>query len=239
MKFAIIAAGEGSRLQQEGVSLPKPLVPINGEAMIDRLLRIFRNNGADEIVIIVNTLNPKTEEHIRQLQASGQNDIRLVVKTTPGSMHSFAALAPFLHEGPFCLTTVDTIFSEAEFGRFIEHFKDSGMDGCMAVTSYIDDEKPLYVRTEENRMITGFIDANEGDKYISGGIYALRPRALDTLGRCMREGLTRMRSFQRGLIEDGLRLEACPFTKILDVDHAGDIAKAEAFLTQESEQNHE
>ena len=41
MKFAIIAAGEGSRLSQEGVTLPKPLVRIGGEAMIDRLLRIF------------------------------------------------------------------------------------------------------------------------------------------------------------------------------------------------------
>ena len=37
MKYAIIAAGEGSRLQQEGIDLPKPLVPIGGEAMNDRL----------------------------------------------------------------------------------------------------------------------------------------------------------------------------------------------------------
>ncbi|EJW94426.1 protein containing Nucleotidyl transferase domain protein, partial [gut metagenome] len=56
MKYAIIAAGEGSRLQQEGVNLPKPLVRIGGESMIDRLIRIFRNNGAEEICIIVNTL---------------------------------------------------------------------------------------------------------------------------------------------------------------------------------------
>ena len=41
MRYAIIAAGEGSRLAQEGISLPKPLVKINGEAMIDRLIRIF------------------------------------------------------------------------------------------------------------------------------------------------------------------------------------------------------
>ena len=39
MKFAIIAAGEGSRLQQEGVELPKPLVKVCGEALIDRLIR--------------------------------------------------------------------------------------------------------------------------------------------------------------------------------------------------------
>ena len=141
MKYAIIAAGEGSRLQQEGVALPKPLVKLRGEAMIDRLLRIFRNNGAEEIVVIVNRLNPLTEHHLRELQAQGlADDVRLVVKTTPSSMHSFAELAPYLGDGPFCLTTVDTIFRETEFADYIRHFQQTALDGCMAVTDYIDDE---------------------------------------------------------------------------------------------------
>ena len=37
-------------------------------------------------------------------------------------------------------------------------------------------------------------------------------------------------NFQRQLVADGLRLKAYPFTKILDVDHVGDIVKAENFL---------
>ncbi|MBQ5825956.1 MAG: NDP-sugar synthase, partial [Bacteroidaceae bacterium] len=78
--------------------------------------------------------------------------------------------------------------------------------------------------------ITAFNDANCGDQYISGGIYALSPRALVTLHRCMAEGQSRMRNFQRGLIQDGLHLRAYPFSKILDIDHAEDIQKAEAFL---------
>lgn len=45
MKFAIISAGEESRLSQEGVALPKPLVQLNGVAMIDRLIRILSVMG--------------------------------------------------------------------------------------------------------------------------------------------------------------------------------------------------
>ncbi len=236
MKFAIIAAGEGSRLQQEGVSLPKPLVKLCGEAMIDRLIRIFRQNGATEIVVIVNTLNPLTEQHLRRLQAEGfADDVRLVVKSTPSSMHSFAELAPYLSGSDFCLTTVDTIFDEGEFAAYISHFKQSAHDGCMAVTDFIDDESPLYVATDNELHITGFHDSPEpGDKFISGGIYCLRPSALDVLHHCMEQGKSRMRNFQRELVAEGLRLEACPFSKILDVDHATDIAKAEAFLTDHS-----
>lgn len=229
MKFAIIAAGEGSRLRQEGVETPKPLVKIAGECMIDRLVRIFRDNDAEEICIIVNTLHPETEQHIRALGAA---DIRLVVKSTPSSMHSFMEMSSCLGDAPFCLTTVDTVFREQEFADYIRHFKESGLQGCMAVTDYIDDEKPLYVGTDEKLRITGFHDCNEGDRYISGGIYCLHPVALRTLHTCISEGKSRMRNFQRALVDDGLQLEAYPFSKIIDVDHAGDIAKAEQFIRE-------
>ena len=39
-----------------------------------------------------------------------------------------------------------------------------------------------------------------------------------------------MRNFQRGLIEDGLQLMAFPFSKVLDIDHASDVEKAEEYL---------
>lgn len=233
MKFAIISAGEGSRLAQEGVELPKPLVQLNGEAMIDRLIRIFMANGAEEIVIIINNEVQQTKEHLQHLVADTDLPIRLVVKTTPSSMHSFFELSPYLKDDKFCLTTVDTIFREDEFARFIEAFKQTEYDGCMAVTDFIDDEKPLHISTDEELDITGFHDtATPQCKYISGGIYCLTPKAIDTLQWCMDNNMSRMRNFQRQLVADGLRLKACPFTKILDVDHASDIAKAEDFLNQ-------
>lgn len=231
MKFAIISAGEGSRLSQEGVRLPKPLVQLNGTAMIDRLVRIFTANGADEIVVIINNEVPLTKTHLAELAQTSEVPLRVIVKTTPSSMHSFYELSPYLKGDCFCLTTVDTVFREDEFARFIEAFKASDKDGMMAVTDYIDDEKPLYIGTDPALNITGFYDTPMADtKYISGGIYCLSPRSIETLEACIREGKSRMRNFQRQLVTDGLRLEAYPFSKILDVDHADDIQKAEAFL---------
>lgn len=233
MKYAIIAAGEGSRLAQEGITLPKPLVKLNGQPLIDRLVCIFSENDAEEICIIVNRLRPETEAHVRQLmETPGHAPIRLVVKTTPSSMHSFAELAPWLEGSPFCLTTVDTIFREDDFAGYIRRFREGTEDGLMAVTDYIDDEKPLYVGTDETMTITGFHDTCQNDTYISGGIYALRPQALQTLRRCMKEGKSRMRNYQRALVEDGMKLKAWPMSKILDVDHASDIEKAEEFLRE-------
>lgn len=233
MTFAIIAAGEGSRLAEEGVALPKPLVKLNGTAMIDRLIHIFTQNGADKIVIIINNEMELVKAHLQNAKVSSRIPLELVVKSTPSSMHSFYELSKHLNDEKFCLTTVDTIFKEEEFSRFIEYFRCSEADGCMAVTDFIDDEKPLYISTDKELTITGFFDLPpEGNKFISGGIYCLTPPALKTLSDCMDKGLSRMRNFQRQLVADGLTLKAYPFKKIVDVDHAGDIEKAEAFLNE-------
>lgn len=229
MTFAILAAGEGSRLAQEGIELPKPLVRVNGEAMIDRLIRIFRKNGAEAIYIITNNLTPLTQKHLLQLQAMDER-IHLVVKTTPSSMHSFYELRKLMGNGKFCLTTVDTIFREDEFEQYIHAWEQSQEDGLMAVTDYIDDEKPLYIATNNDLSITGFLD-DEPQHFISGGIYGLNESSYSIIDKCIAEGQSRMRNFQRQLIKEGLRLKAYPFSKILDVDHACDIEKAEAFLT--------
>ena len=232
-QFAIIAAGEGRRLSEEGVAQPKALVPLNGEPLLTRLVRIFQACDAERIVIIVNDINPLAERHVRHLMAQpGGENIHLVVQTTPSSMHSFHDLAEHLPDEPFCLTTVDTIFREADFRDYLDYFAQSDADGVMGVTDYVDDEKPLYVETNEALDITAFLDTATTCKYISGGIYGLTAPALKTLQRCMAEGQSRMRNYQRGLIADGLRLKAFPFSKILDVDHASDIVKAEEFLTQ-------
>ena len=230
MKFAILAAGEGSRLAQEGVELPKPLVKVNGEAMIDRIIRIFNDCGAEDIYIITNNLTELTQNHLRQLQENDEN-IHLIVKTTPSSMHSFYELRKVMGNGKFCLTTVDTIFREDEFKQYIQAWKNADADGLMAVTDYIDDEKPLYIATDEQLNITAFLD-DEPQPYISGGIYGLSDTSFPVIDKCISEGQSSMRYFQRQLVKDGLHLKAYPFSKILDVDHASDIEKAEAFLNE-------
>jgi Nucleoside-diphosphate-sugar pyrophosphorylase involved in lipopolysaccharide biosynthesis/translation initiation factor 2B, gamma/epsilon subunits (eIF-2Bgamma/eIF-2Bepsilon) len=237
MNYAIIAAGEGSRLAQEGVQRPKPLVEINGMPLLERLISIFCKNDATSISIIVNEEMKEVHQHIETLKTKLPKGLpfHVIVQSTPSSMHSFFGLSPFLKDGKFCLTTVDTIFKEDEFSSYIKAFEqDKENDGMMAVTDFVDDEKPLYVAVNENNMlITGFLDPKDGkEKYVSGGIYCLTPKAIETLNKCIENHVSRMRNYQRQLIADGLLLKAYPFKKIVDVDHAEDIKKAEAFLKE-------
>ena len=235
MKFAIIAAGDGSRLAQEGVTEPKPLVKVRGERLIDRLIRIFMENNATEIVVICNEQMFDVANHLKMIQAKGLNGLpiplRFVVKSTPSSMHSFYELRDFLRDEPFILTTVDTIFDESEFHDYVLSFQDKiahGTAALMGVTDYIDDEKPLYVGVDNVMRINGYYDNAQVDsRFISAGIYGLTASSLDILESCIEKAESRMRNFQRALVAAGLRMEAYPLTKVFDIDHIEDIRKAD------------
>ena len=233
MNYAIIAAGEGSRLAQEGVKKPKPLVELNGEPMIGRLINVFTRCNAESISIIVNNEMKEVKAYLDTLNPGVPFNV--VVKSTPSSMHSFFELSRVMKKGKFCLTTVDTIFREDDFARYIAAFEaDTVSDGMMAVTPFIEDEKPLYVDVDNNMNIRAFRDAAyEGARFISGGVYALNDKAITVLEDCMSRGIARMCNFQRALIDAGLSLKAYPIEKIVDVDHAGDIEVAERFLRGE------
>jgi len=235
MKFAIIAAGDGSRLAQEGITEPKPLVKVRGERLIDRLIRIFMENNATEIVVICNEQMYDVASHLKMIQDEGLNGLpiplRFVVKSTLNSMHSFYELRDFLRDEPFILTTVDTIFDESEFHDYVLSFQDKiahGTAALMGVTDYIDDEKPLYVGVDNVMRINGYYDNAQVDsRFISAGIYGLTASSLDILESCIEKGEGRMRNFQRALVAAGLRMEAYPLTKVFDIDHIDDIRKAD------------
>ena len=231
MNYAIIAAGEGSRLAQEGVAKPKPLVELQGEPMIGRLINIMLRCNAQSISIIVNERMTEVREFLQCLELPVP--FNLVVQTTPSSMHSFWHLSHVIPDGKFCLTTVDTIFREEDFKGYINAFEaDDDHDGMWAVTPFVDDEKPLWVDVDEQMNITAFRDKGWDEaRYVSGGVYAMTHKAFPVLDYCIENGISRMRNFQRALLEHGRQLKAYSIDKIIDVDHASDIATAQRFLS--------
>lgn len=232
MNYAIIAAGEGSRLAQEGVTKPKPLVELNGAPMIGRLIDIFTRCNAESISIIVNEEMTEVKSYLDTIKLN--IPLTVVVKSTPSSMHSFYELSRVMKSGKFCLTTVDTIFKESDFAKYISAFEaDTEHDGMMAVTPYIEDEKPLYVEVDNELNILAFRDSYWREaQFVSGGVYALNDKSISVLKDCIEQGISRMRNFQRTLVASGLRLKAYPIAKIIDVDHAGDIPLAESFIKE-------
>ncbi len=230
MNYAIIAAGEGSRLKQEGFKSLKPLVKINGEYLIERLIRIFKQNNAQSISIIIN-------EHSQELQdflfsKDFGVEINLIIKSTPSSLHSFWNILQNNDFNQCCLTTIDTIFNENDFQKYISYFQNhKDIDALMATTRFVDDEKPLYILSDNDKILDFKDDNSNGDcSIVSAGIYCFRNKALLVANKAVSEGISRMRNYQRMLIKEGLDVRSFLFGKVIDIDHLQDIAKAEQLL---------
>lgn len=230
MNYAIIAAGESSRLKAEGLKTPKHLIKLDGEYLIERIIKIAYRNKAEKVFCIINENEPELKEYL-----TGNNfplPVECIVKNTQSSMHSLFALAPYLLENPFCLLTTDSVFDENEFIDFINYAAlQKDVDGILAVSSYFDDEKPLCVEMDSDNTIVKFSDTEEGYKWATGGIYYLSPKIFEQMDYALHNGISRLRNFLKLLVNSNYNLKGFSFSKIIDVDHVSDIIKAEEFLT--------
>lgn len=117
MNLALIASAENSPMRIEGLDVPKHLIRINGEYIIERTIRVARIKGINEIFCIINENEHELEEYL--LSGNFGIPLHLFVKTTSSSIHSLFVLASFLMYEPFILLTTHNVFDENEFLIFL------------------------------------------------------------------------------------------------------------------------
>ena len=145
-------------------------------------------------------------------------------------MHSLFALAPHLKSGQFLLSTVDAVFREDEFASYLHHAgENQTADGILAITDFIDDENPLYVRLDESRRIKSF-SKSESSPWITGGLYIFNPKIFDEMDAVLKKKIERLRNFLGHLVERGYNIEGYPFSKMIDIDHVRDIDTAREWI---------
>lgn len=57
MRAIILAAGMGTRLRPLTLTTPKPLIPVQGEPMIERQIKFLHEKGIKDIIIVTGYLN--------------------------------------------------------------------------------------------------------------------------------------------------------------------------------------
>src|SRR5688572_30455085 len=148
LKAGVLAAGRGERLRGESNRL-KPLVKVGSQTLIEHVLDSVADADASEVVVIINEDSLAVREHVSAREWPFA--LRWIVETTPTSMHSFLRLVETLAteggEGPFLLSTVDTVAGPKTYARFIAAARENRQAAVtLGLTSPGDDEKPLFVR---------------------------------------------------------------------------------------------
>jgi NDP-sugar pyrophosphorylase family protein len=233
MNLGIIAAGDGMRLKEEGIKEPKPLLKVFGKTLLERVLDITKNYDFNSCNLIINEKFKAEVEDSAIFSKYKDTRIKCLYKSTPSSLHSLNALKSFLFEDSFCLMTIDSIFREKEFSSFLNQAeKENEGDGLIAVTNFVDDEKPLWVELNSDYEIMSFGSSKENLEFVTGGIYYFKKGIIERTDTALSKNMSRLRNFLQYLIETGVKLKAFPFSKIIDVDHKSDLKEAEIFLQQ-------
>ncbi len=228
MRAGILAAGEGTRLQGEGAPVLKPLLVVGGKSLIHRTLDNLIGAGAESVAVIVNEASLTVRDHVQSLDLPVP--VTFVVRSTPSSMHSLLAIRPCFEAQDALVSMVDSITppgAVAALARRAQSRRQS--DATLALTSFVDDEKPLCARVRRER-ITGLGTALAGTRWVTAGIYYFSPRVWPELDRAQSRGISKMRNFLGYLLDAGYRLHAYRLPKTVDVDRPQDVKAAEEYL---------
>lgn len=229
MHYAILAAGESSRM---GSVAPKALVTVGGKTLVGRMLDIIaQRSDVQSVSIIVNARRPEIAEHVSRL--SLPYALNVISAQPPTAAHSLARVVSSIPRNEkFIVLTVDTVFHAEDFHAYVEAFaKQESGDGLMAVTRFIDDEKPLYVGVGEQNRITFFGDIPEPHTdFVSAGIYGLGGKARDAIDKAMSININGLRELQRALLLRDLDLRSYEMGVVFDVDRPHDLEQARKFL---------
>lgn len=233
MKCLIIAAGKGSRLEQRGDS--KPLIPILGIPLIERVIRTALEGGADEFYVVTGYEGGRVRDFLERLAE------RLAIRITPlvnddweeENGLSVLKARDVLHE-PFLLLMADHLF-DPNLVRSLATF--SLGDGEIALVVAGDTRNPLVDMDDVTRVnVEGEKIRNIGKDLadfngFDTGIFLCSPAIFEALEKSKAEdGDATLSGGVRVLAADG-RARAIPANGFwIDVDDPLAFQRAEKAL---------
>lgn len=232
MKAGILAAGAGERFRARGVLTPKPLLPVGGAPIIERLLRGLYEAGVDEVTVVANAEMPEFHRYLEGW--IGAPAVRLVKKSTPSSMHTLFELMDRIGDEPFLATTVDAVVHPRALREFRDHVATfPHADVVLGVTSFVDDENPLWAVLAPDGRVVGLGGPTNETQWVTAGIYYFAPHVRLARSEALARGCSALRQFLWFLVAQGYRVYGVKLSKTIDVDHPEDLRAAEAFLREE------
>lgn len=157
MKIIIPMAGMGKRMRPHTLTVPKPLVPIAGKAIVHRLVEDIAKvcgEKIDEVAFIIGDFGKETEQRlIKVAESIGAKGSIYYQKEALGTAHAIYCAKESL-SGKVVVAFADTLF-KADFTL------DTSKEGIIWVQK-VEDPKPFgVVKLNDKNEITDFVEKPE------------------------------------------------------------------------------
>jgi glucose-1-phosphate cytidylyltransferase len=199
MKVVILAGGHGTRISEESITKPKPLVEIGGQPILWHIMKMYSAYGLNDFVICCGYKGHMIKQYFRdyvlaradvtfdlhegtmKTHRNGVEPWRVTLvdtgeKTMTGGR--IKRVRPHLNDEPFCLTYGDGV-SDINVPELIAFH---GRTKALVTVSAV---RPpgrfgvLNLRSGDDYVTSFREKSNEDSDYINGGFFVVDPKALD------------------------------------------------------------
>ena len=200
MKVVILAGGLGTRLSEETILKPKPMVEIGGKPILWHIMKIYSSYGYNDFVICLGYKGYVIKEYFANYFLH-QSNVTFDVKNNTMQIHDSQA-------EPWKVTLVDTGINTMTGGR-IKRIKDY-IDNQPFLLTYGDGVGNINIKNlvnfhqenaklltvtavqpsgrfgalqiETNQQVSSFLEKPQGDgSWINGGFFVCQPEVIDYL----------------------------------------------------------
>jgi glucose-1-phosphate cytidylyltransferase len=199
MKCVVLAGGYGTRISEESIVRPKPMVEIGGRPVLWHIMKIYSAHGIDDFVVCLGYKGAMIKEYFANY-ALHRSDVTFDFREHETIIHSRTV-------EPWRVTLVDTGENTMTGGR-LRRVRDHIGDGTFCFTygdgvSDIDITELIRFHTSrdvlatmtavqppgrfgamslaaDEELVTSFREKPAGDEaWINGGFFVLEPQVLD------------------------------------------------------------
>lgn len=223
MKIIIPMAGMGSRLRPLTLLTPKPLLPIAGKPIVQRIVEDLASMYRDtltEIAFVTGNFGSDIEKELCAIAESVGAEGRIFHQEKAlGTAHAVACARSCL-KGPVMIAFADTLFeANLDMKNFV------GVDGLIWVKKVTDPKQYGVVVTDSHKVITQMVE--KPDNFVSDlaivGVYYIKEAEslLSEIDYLIKKDLRSKNEYQltdalAALIRNDAKLKALPIRKWLD-----------------------
>lgn len=191
LRAIVMAGGKGERLRPATLTTPKPLLRIEGKAIIDYNIEALAAVGIDDITVTARYLADQIQAHFAEPVAGVE--VKVVEESEPlGTVGSVTLCGKAAASQQATLVMNSDLLTTISFEDMYLHHLKSGADVTVAVIPY-QVSVPYAILTLDSRnpeLVSGIEEKPSYSYYANAGIYLFSRRVIDMLEQGRRTDAT-------------------------------------------------
>jgi len=184
MKAIILAAGKGKRLGCLTKSTPKPLIPVAGKPILERIIDGLHGAGIDHCIVVTGYKKTKMEKFLQDKYYDCHQFSTIYQEVQDGTGSAVSLGKNLLSNKPFLMTYGDILVESHFYKKMIEKYQSDSQLNYMAINKVKDPSIGCAVYLHNNRVKQLVEKPEPGTsktRYNNSGIYILQPEIFSVL----------------------------------------------------------